>query len=235
MKRLIIILFILLAPLIVEARGLMMVSNTTPVVAPSGGDILSETFDNLTNYDNAGWTTSGDGSFEPNKAVGVWGAGFSGECLEVVGDAWGNQAYANKTFASAVSELYLRVYFRITTANATVRILNIRDASANLDLEVYASATALTLSESTNYTFADNAAITQANTSYRLEVHLIKGTGAAGTLSWRLDGVDQGTVTNVNFAGTFNSIHLGSDVNSDNTCTVVFDKLDVSSVDWIGE
>lgn len=85
--------------------------------APATANVLDETFNNVTNYDNTHWTqtTASAGVIDPNETVlCLSGTGFSGECLESSATGTNKKGYTENDLTTPYADLVkIVIYFGI--------------------------------------------------------------------------------------------------------------------------
>lgn len=95
------------------------------VVTPPTADLLNETFDNVTNYDDGQWTatTTGSGTptVDPNETTtcAASGTGWGSECLQFNITAANGKAYVmNDLGAAQAGAIYITYHFELETMGA---------------------------------------------------------------------------------------------------------------------
>jgi hypothetical protein len=83
-------------------------------VVPATADLLNETFDNATNYDDATWTATvaSSGVVDPNETVlcPASGTGWGSECLQMNTGAANRKAYVMNDLGSARADAIYTTY-----------------------------------------------------------------------------------------------------------------------------
>lgn len=126
LRRTICSLLALIATLTPSVAGSQAVVSKHRGTTPPSADILSETFNNATNYDDPDWTatTVSSGVLDPNEttlcaALTGFGTGFTSECLESTAGAANRKAWTTNLLGALHDDLqYVVVYFAIHAMTA---------------------------------------------------------------------------------------------------------------------
>jgi hypothetical protein len=133
-------------------------------VVPATADLLNETFDNATNYDDATWTATvaSSGVVDPNETVlcPASGTGWGSECLQMNTGAANRKAYVMNDLGSARADAIYTTYHLYLDATMT--------AWDTTDSHIFMGGTTL------------SSAIPSASSPF------------VGTLEWDADGVEGG-------------------------------------------
>ena len=205
---------------------------TTDVAAPpTGGDLLTETFDNVTDYDNAGW--SSQGTVNPNYTTTVLEGTQS--CFF---DANADNAILDHTFTSQTT-VYVYLMWRTAVAfPGNSMIFMIGNVSETECFRAYVKSGGgggLVYFDSNGVTSSEAVTVLSTNTTYHFWSSYTKGTGAnaAVTLAFSTDGVRPTSGNNyismTNGGGAVNAEWLRLRLEPNTGWNAIYDRILVST------
>lgn len=225
-------------------------SNSASCTTSAGAgspDLLDETFNNATDYDDAGWTptTADGGSVDPNTADATCpnGTGWSGECMSTSAPAFGKGYSTNDTGTSNVLT-FMRVRLYIDDEGwedteggyilgATTdgdpfgfqppALVRLQKVGAQLQLR-------LDVKNSTNLDTIDIA----TDTLYCLEIKVDDNVTAGVGWEWRLGGVSQGSGGNDPGSTRYWSYGFINSADGDGTFMIRWEDVEISSNGYPG-
>jgi hypothetical protein len=203
----------------------------------ASGDLLEETFDTASGYDDADWTEGVSSATLDEDLSAPAVTGFNGQCLRAyTGSAWGYARAING--CTDTSAVYFRTYFYIQandipTSTCTRAIIYMDGTLSGDRIDLCKDGSNnLYLSLKTDSSERDTSGTISIQTSYLLE---IKMDNASNAWEWKLDGASLGSGSSP-VATNPCPIRIGV-VNSqagDDNLDIYWDNVGVSSSGWLG-